>query len=353
MSSLDGALNVTAILRDNRVDEVRIASPRRNVAPVFIGRSPSEASALAKNLFALCPAAQSLAAEAAGEAAMGVSPGSEQGSLRCLRLLTERFGEMLRASLLDWPQDDPPDAASIAALREILPLLRALPDSVEPKAAFERVESVALSLGLRHYSQNPGFFARQWAEVAADGPNWRLPDRPPDFLLACDDDAVAKAMVVADFALAPALPGRCVETGCFARHGGAGLSHDLSGRLAARYEDMAATLDAMAALLAGGELPPGLLAARRIGAREGVAAVDSARGRLYHFVRLDSADRIADYRIVAPTEWNFHPDGPFARLLLGATIGTGAAARRRVERLAFVFDPCIGVGVDIRDAAHA
>jgi Ni,Fe-hydrogenase I large subunit len=70
-------------------------------------------------------------------------------------------------------------------------------------------------------------------------------------------------------------------------------------------------------------------------------------------MRLDSAGRIADYRIVAPTEWNFHPQGPFVRLLTGANIGTGALARRRVERLAFVFDPCIAVGVEIRDPAHA
>jgi coenzyme F420-reducing hydrogenase alpha subunit len=116
---------------------------------------------------------------------------------------------------------------------------------------------------------------------------------------------------------------------------------------------MAATLDAIAALIEEGEAQAGLLAVANTGPGQGFAAVDSARGRLYHALRLDGAGRIADYRIVAPTEWNFHPDGPFVRLLSGANIGSGALARRRVERLAFVFDPCIAVGVEIRDAVHA
>ena len=102
-----------------------------------------------------------------------------------------------------------------------------------------------------------------------------------------------------------------------------------------------------------GVLPPDLLTARSLGPGEGFAALDSARGRLYHRVRLDWAGRIVEYAIVAPTEWNFHPDGPFVQLLRGAWIGSGAAARRRVERLAFVFDPCVGIEAKVRDVVHA
>jgi Ni,Fe-hydrogenase I large subunit len=116
---------------------------------------------------------------------------------------------------------------------------------------------------------------------------------------------------------------------------------------------MAAALDAIRVLLAGGAAPSGIVAARNTGPGEGFAAVDSARGRLYHRVKLDGGGRIVDYAIVAPTEWNFHPDGPFVRRLIGARIGAGTAAARRVERLAFVFDPCIGVSAEILDEVHA
>jgi Ni,Fe-hydrogenase I large subunit len=196
-------------------------------------------------------------------------------------------------------------------------------------------------------------FARQWAEVRADEANWDLCETKPDFLSESDDDVVAQAMMDRNFARAPVLPGRRVETGAVARQAAAGLVNSTSGRLAARFRDIAATLDAIRAMLAGFAAPSGIVVARNIGPGEGYAAVDSARGRLYHRVKLDGGGRIEDYAIVAPTEWNFHPDGPFARRMLGVRIGAGIEARRRVERLAFVFDPCIGVGAEIREDVHA
>ncbi len=353
MNSVDGALHVTVLTQGNGVEEVRIDSPRANVAPIFVGRTPTEAVVLAKNLFSLCPAAQSLAAQAAGEAALGQAPDEAELKRRHLRLLAERYVEMLRASVLDWPRDGAPDGMSVAALRETLQALRDLSEPDEAAGPHERVERAARRLGLRDFAQGETFFARQWAEVAADEANWSLRRDPADFLRASDDGAVAEAMTEPSFCLAPRLAGRCVETGAGARRAGADFVSTLAGRLAVRLKDMAATLDAIAGLIAGGSAPQDLLTARNTGPGQGFAAIDSARGRLYHALRLDGAGRIADYKIVAPTEWNFHPDGPFVRLLRGARIGTGASARRRVERLAFVFDPCIRVGVDIRDDAHA
>jgi coenzyme F420-reducing hydrogenase alpha subunit len=127
----------------------------------------------------------------------------------------------------------------------------------------------------------------------------------------------------------------------------------LVARLAARRADMEATLDAIRTLLDSGAAPEELLSAQDEPSGWGFAAVDSARGRLYHALRLDSEERIADYRIVAPTEWNFHPEGPFARLLRGARIGAGPGAKKRIERLAFVFDPCIRACAEVLDEDHA
>ena len=49
----------------------------------------------------------------------------------------------------------------------------------------------------------------------------------------------------------------------------------------------------------------------------GYASVESPRGRLYYFAVVQGDGRLRDARVVAPTEWNFHPDGPFARALVG------------------------------------
>jgi len=348
-----GLLCVKVAARDRVVHAVRIESPRGDVARIFRGKTPAEAAATAALLFSLCPAAQSLAVEVAGEAALNHTPHPDRSHARALRVLCERLGEMLRASVLDWPGDAPPAREDVDALRVTLDVLRAMPDRDETGLSLASVEQAARNMGLRDFRQGDTLFARQWAEVRADEANWDLGETKPDFLSEADDDAVAQAMTDRNFARAPVLPGRCVETGAAARQAAAGFAHSMSGRLAARFQDMAAALDAIRVLLAGGAAPSGIVAARNTRPGEGFAAVDSARGRLYHRVKLDGGGRIVDYAIVAPTEWNFHPDGPFVRRLIGARIGAGTAAARRVERLAFVFDPCIGVSAEILDEVHA
>jgi hypothetical protein len=341
-------LLLRAKLRDSVVVDIDIISPRADPSPVFIGLSPAEAATLAGRLFSLCPVAQSLAAQAAGEAArqaaMPVEPDAAERGARALKLLCERLGEMLRASLLDWPGDAPPAPEDISRLREALKALRKMPQTDK---APQRIEALAdAMLGLND------MFLRQLAAVQADEAHWELAAQTPDYLGAADDAAVFAAMTRdAGFSRAPALPGRCAETGAPARQQATGGG--LAARLAARQADLAVTLVAIRTLLAGGATPEGLLSAQGEPSGWGFAAVDSARGRLYHALRLDSADRIADYRIVAPTEWNFHPEGPLARLLRGARIGAGTAAKRRIERLAFVFDPCIRACAEVLDENHA
>jgi hypothetical protein len=53
---------------------------------------------------------------------------------------------------------------------------------------------------------------------------------------------------------------------------------------------------------------------------------------------------VSDYKILAPTEWNFHPEGPLTRGLLGARVAEAAAppVRRAVALLATALDPCVG-----------
>ena len=50
---------------------------------------------------------------------------------------------------------------------------------------------------------------------------------------------------------------------------------------------------------------------------------------------------IADYAVVEPTEWNFHPQGAFAREA-GRIVGKDdAAVKRLAQGLALSLDPCV------------
>ncbi len=339
MSLLGAPLRLKVLARNGRVLGVDVESPRVDPSAVFRGKTPQAAAELAAKLFSLCPAAQSAAVKLAG--GVGCDPWRQS-----VELLSERLAEMLRASLLDWPSEPPPKG-DLVIFREILLLLRLIGHNPAPDLA-QTLRELAQKLGL---GSATGLFARQKAEGAAEDAAMKFDPRRADFLSREDDLAVVAAMAESQvFSRAPALPGRRVETGLAARRGLA--TGGLAARLEAREADIAETLAQLAVLLDGGQPPPGLTASGIVGEIK-YGVVECARGRLYHACKLDMEGRIVDYRIVAPTEWNFHTDGPFVRALLGAEIGAGATAKRRVERLAFVYDPCIKSEAEIRETADA
>jgi Ni,Fe-hydrogenase I large subunit len=72
----------------------------------------------------------------------------------------------------------------------------------------------------------------------------------------------------------------------------------------------------------------------------GLAQVEAARGRLVHRVEVERGS-VRRYQILAPTEWNFHPDGAAARALLNLPAGEAALQRRLAAALINAVDPCI------------
>ena len=84
----------------------------------------------------------------------------------------------------------------------------------------------------------------------------------------------------------------------------------------------------------------------------GIAAVETARGRLVHRVEIE-ANRVKDYRILAPTEWNFHPQGPLALGLSGAPVPDLKKFHEPVGLLVSALDPCVALEIAIKGGAHA
>lgn len=175
-----------------------------------------------------------------------------------------------------------------------------------------------------------------------------LPCRP--LALLDEGEAGLRALADAlaqddDFPEHPVWHGAPAETAPWTRHGRAEPCVGGFGvwqRLGARLADLAALADGAGVAFGALELAPG----------EAIAWTEMSRGLLLHWVRLDAGPRradtarVADYRVFAPTEWNFHPQGAFGRALAEGRFDADDA---RLAALAL--DPC--VRVDVQEPEHA
>jgi hypothetical protein len=151
----------------------------------------------------------------------------------------------------------------------------------------------------------------------------------------------------AGFAQRPKWQGQCAETGAWTRlrHNPAPTGFCPAGktsawsRLASRWIEVlelsSADLqpESAAPLLSSGALA--------LGDGQALAWTEMARGLLLHWVQLDSQARVQAYQVVAPTEWNFHPQGTLARALTQLAPQDSAGA----TLLGQAFDACVACQV--------
>jgi hypothetical protein len=371
-----GALSIVAEIADDRVCSVRVVSSRpTHLTRLFIGRPAEEIPILAERVYSLCGLSHAVAATRAIAEARGEASRARGDQAQSIALLSERISEILRSSVtLALHENDAMrlDAGAMRPLAEVFSLTRdllALARKNRLSAASDRdalrsiVEKITARVQMLGLPANPdmwgarpaagSWFRQLWAEIDR-GESFAA--HVPDALDAADDAAVL-ARLRSDgevFAAAPSLPGRAPETGAFARHwrktdfyGGAATA-----RLGARMIDLAECLDRLARAAAGEETDQAEAHSLAPAVREGFAAVETSRGRLGHWTRLSRGGKIEDYAIVAPTEWNFHPAGPFVAAVLGARASKATAAAS-ISRLAGLFDPCVLYRVEVVEPAHA
>jgi hypothetical protein len=336
---------------------------------MFDGRSAGEAEPLAGSLFALCGRAQAIAAAAAVEAALGREAGEAVRRARETRLAAEVAQEHLGRLLADWPRLAAlePDIKAYARGRALLaPLLAAAPGaslSEEARRAHDWAQGVVYGVSPADFlslDSIPAFV--NWVRGAGTAPAaLALAVLERCARLGTSDTAllgVADAAMVGGIAAslesepgfddAPHWQGRPCETGPLARMAGHPLMVDAVGtfgqgvgaRVLARLLETAAALED---LRTGGGARHG--SARR--GDFGMGWAETSRGLLVHRTRVADGC-LADYRIVAPTEWNFHPEGAFARGAAGLADdgGLDAGARWIVGSL----DPCVGVRYEVAGA---
>jgi hypothetical protein len=368
--AIEGELVVRVETVSGKVTRARARSERPRVAgALFPGRPARQAGALAGALFAICGRAQSVAADSAVAAARGETPEADVRAARDARVGAETLHEHAWRLLVDWPRlaGLPPAIEALARARKALaPILEAPEGAPVPQ---ERSEVVAWAtrsvfgvppqafLACSTTDDLEGWMARAPAPVSSLAARL-IPAYAPlgasgvDFLPHGADGWVAHALADAiagepGFDEAPHWNGEARETGPLARTAGHPLvaaaiarwGRGVGARFVARLVEMAAVLDHFGSR--HGAVP--------LGGHAAIAWVETARGLLVHRAELDG-ERLAGYRIVAPTEWNFHPDGAFTRGAMALAADDGAKLERELRWLVASLDPCVSVRFE---AGHA
>jgi len=362
-ASLEGRIDISLTQRTGGVCDVSIRSSRPRLAQkLMAGCTPEVAAERAGLIFSLCGKAQRVAAEAACEAAQNVLPDAQVIVAREQRVLIELAQEHAWQWLLNWPQK--------AGRQADMPSLLKLRQSVSDPLRFaETLERLLHEVFLGEAAAT--WLARDLA--AFDVWRWQGATLPAQLFGAWTDEhdrgvshaallpplqqlAVAQCVELARLALAdedfcahPIWAGAPAETGAISRMQDQPL---LAAWLARRGRGVGARRLARLQELA--ELPQRLrvggsrvVKAHPLGDNTGMAAIETSRGLLIHAVRL-SGNTVVDYRIVAPTEWNFHPAGPLTQAL--ATLVSGDDTVARAEEICQSLDPCVAFGIEVSNA---
>lgn len=356
--SSEGKVQVRARFADGHLTDVRIAAERPLVARrLLAGRTPEEVLRLLPNLYSICGRSQAMVAAAALDAALGESPGQAIHRRRERELAAETASEHAFRLLLDWPRLCSQEG-DVALLGRIRSLLSGAPVSEAAwGAACDALVGMTQSriLGVPAESWLEQFSAEEWLDWAraaetdcartlgalARRPAWAAPETQalthPEHGVFVEQIA-RPALADSGFAARPSLGGEPAECGPLARN----LMHPAVRDLCRRDRITARAFARLAEFtqLLREETRAGRLESAALGPNTGAAMGEMARGLLVHVVRLEGG-RIADYAIVAPTEWNFHPRGALYHELQGRPASSAGEARRLLFHAAATLDPCV------------
>lgn len=378
---IEGQLRIELDLDAAGVAGARIASERPvHAASVLRGKTAAEAQRMLPLLFSICGTAQACAAARALEQAGEVSVTPAIEHLRHRLVDIETLREHLWRVLLDWPGFLAEQPAR-QAMAELLPLQRDFAEALCPEgdafaiggpvfggehealpALRERLLDLlarqVFGMPVAHWLALPNAAAlRDWAarvQTPASRLLQWLMQQGWEASGGCEsaalphlvDGEIARAMHDYAYVERPQWHSRCCETTSLTR-GDSALLRDLRQHLGnGLLTRLAAHLHEIAALALGLEAdtdmprqpagaddmpPPGT----------GIGQVAAARGQLVHRVQLDRHGRVADYRILAPTEWNFHPQGVASRAL-STLRGDAPGIETQARLLITAIDPCVG-----------
>jgi len=366
MAGAEGGIALNLAFADGTVTRVSIASTRPlRVCRVLVGREVGEALRLLPLLFSVCGTAQTAAGLFACEAALGLAPPPSNLAARALAIRAEAAGQQARRLLVDWPL-----------------LLGRAPMKKEVRALLGGLAAVSAAIGEWRFLGGAPIQSDDAALTTAIGDISALVQAAESGIAGCLEqireaglagfgasaigflpplDPVWLEAKLADdgFAAKPCYDGKPAETGALARRSGhpltAGARADhgngLLTRLLAQFADFLAVPAELAQPLAA-DFGAGRGEGPGSGIGIGIGIVETSRGALAHRAVISkgagiSEGRIESYAVLAPTEWNFHPEGALAQGLLGADVPDAEVLAARAHLLVAALDPCVACTVSV------
>lgn len=391
---LEGRIRIRLCRQEDSVVLAEITSSRPpSIASVFVGGRAETLLERLPRLYSVCAAAQGFAAVSACEQALGICTDKSVRRARSALVAVEAFGEHLWQVVYGWATASERNQ-SMAHIAEA----RRMPGSYAA-ALFPDAPPFALGSGPSRCPESRTVVAtmekwleelvfhrkpQEWAELASTRAlvQWAAETATPaaarvrelysrdwtaigdggfNPLPALSDselDALLGGPEADRFIAAPQIKDQCRETTALARTAQMPLvaavlaehGPGLLARVTARLVELAGLPRALLLLLDDSlddeetrqELPEGT----------GIGRAEAARGCLVHRVGLVSG-RVASCRILAPSQWNFHPGGVAAQAL-GGLRGDSAADIRAMARLVVdALDPCVAYDLEITESAAA
>jgi len=389
--TLDQQIRLDAVTIDGRLMAKSLVTTRASgIARALAAQPVEQVPQVLSQLFPLCGTAHAVAGLAAIEAALGIEVSPAQLAFRELMLLAEHGAALGWRILMDWPSllGEPPGVRACADIRRAAAatsaaaergrwariggarlrldcdelgrtvselarmLIELFPEAADPARSWSKLESA-----IQRGSSMPARLIR--AACADELADYGRHDRP--LLPSMDADWFAARLAAEpQFSNAPTLDGTPAEVGPLAAQ-----RHPLVTEAIAHWGATLATRLLAAAL----DAP--VVAGRLLRALDGLAdddpvevdftragrgggGVETARGPLAYFVDV-AFGRMRMLRSVAPTEWNFHPDGPFMAALDAAPRVADPLLAARL--LSASFDPCVPFRIELagdsRPPTHA
>ncbi|MDQ6970953.1 MAG: nickel-dependent hydrogenase large subunit [Mariprofundus sp.] len=411
--SLEGEVSIILHAKDGMVHAVNVASKRPLLANQLLQqKTPQLAITLVSSLYRICAKAQACASIDAMETALGIQTHASTRQVRVQILRMETLREHAWRILLDWPLmiNEKPDNES---LKQLLQIDRYWQQAVDSKAQAFQIEARALQsdglikadnrqttalldacselLKKAVFSRSPAQWLAlkdadelaDWAEKCETSAarlihrlmhkGWEEIGQSQIQALPDLDSAMLERLLNKQnanrFMHTPEIDGEQYETTPYSRQYSSALIQSLSEQfgnglltrfvavlveLAVMQAEMRSCLNRGVEYSARPSVKSGVKNTRKsdnaMGIGVGVGVVEAARGRLVHRVRLQD-DCVAEYQIVAPTEWNFHPQGVLARSLKYLAKGDDEHLEEQAGLLIHAMDPCVKFSLQVKSDA--